>query len=110
MKKILVLLFIACLALALFSCSKDNSVSFDGKILETYPSVLVEPEINSIEYKASDKIVVHINDSVVLDSSGNKIGPDKLSKGQLVSITYNGMIAESYPAQIWATKIQLIDK
>ena len=63
-------------------------------------SIVVEPEKGTRERKSSDKISIGItrptnetNDFYVV---GNKI-----------KITYNGVIMESYPAQINATKIEL---
>ena len=63
-------------------------------------SILVEPEEGSNERRSSDKISMNITRPT------NGIN-DFYVVGNKVKITYNGMIMESYPAQIIATKIEL---
>lgn len=81
----------------------EEQYQFVGKIIEAYDnSIIVKPEEGTNERKSSDKISMKIirptngiNDFYVI---GNK-----------VRITYNGNIMESYPAQIVATKIELVN-
>ena len=71
---------------------------FIGTIIETYDdTMLVKPEEGSKEIKSSDKISVNITKINDFFEIGNK-----------VKITYDGHILESYPAQIYATKVELV--
>lgn len=68
---------------------------FEAKILEIYEnSILVEPIEGSSELKSSDKIDISIKN---VDINFN------LTVNNIISITYIGSIAESYPAQITGT-------
>lgn len=66
--------------------------SFNAIILDVLDnSILVEPVEGSLELKSSDKIYINYKD---IEVSFNFI------KGQEIVIYYDGLIAESYPAQI----------
>lgn len=80
---------------------ETDAVTFEAEILETGTSLLVAPAQESNEYKSSDKMMVHLTEV-------EGIAVDELKIGDMIRITYNGMIAESYPAQISATAIQVI--
>ena len=82
--------------------SKDEEQhEFIGTIIEaTDNSIVVEPNAGTNERKSSDKISMKIT----RPTSGVN---DFYVKGNKVKITYNGVIMESYPAQIVATKIEL---
>lgn len=99
-KTILICSFIV---LMVAGCSKsiknetDDIHSFKGTIIECEQnSMIVRPNDNEDEYKSSDKFrVEYVN------------GFNSCSVGDKVKITYEGMINESYPAQIGTTKIEL---
>lgn len=81
-----------------------NNVSFNAKVLENNgDSLLVEPEEGSGELNSSDKIVVRVRQ----DNAG-LTDLSEFSEGSIVKITYDGMIMESYPAQINAFKVELL--
>ncbi len=62
---------------------------FKATVLETEESsVLVEPVKGSVERSSSDKIYVYTDNA------------DTFKKGDLVNISYDGMIQELYPARI----------
>ena len=70
---------------------------FMGTILEVNKnSIIVEPSASSHERKSSDKIII------------KRVNTDNYKIGDKLKITYNGLIEESYPAQISATEIELI--
>ena len=70
---------------------------FIGTILETNDNfIIVEPMEGSHERKSSDKIII------------KRINTDDYAVGNKIKITYNGLINESYPAQISATEIELL--
>ena len=69
--------------------------TFDATVLEINDkSILVQPVEGSDELKSSDKISLSLYESDLGDLSEMKVG-DK------VRITYDGNIAETYPAQIF---------
>ena len=70
---------------------------FIATILEVNEnSIMVKPVEGSYESKSSDKIMI------------KKINTDNYEIGDKLKITYNGLIEESYPAQISATQIETI--
>lgn len=85
------------------SNGSNNTVSHDihsfyGKIIEVSSSyIIVEPDENEEERKSSDKFSISLEN----DSTDYKVG-------NKVKITYEGMIMESYPAQIGTTKIEIV--
>ncbi len=75
----------------------QNMVVFDAEIIEVYKdgkTVLVEPAEDSNERKSADKIQVSLKDMGLVGRAS------ELKKGTKVRIYYDGMIAETYPAQI----------
>ena len=80
---------------------EEEQYEFVATIIGAYDSsILVEPEEGTNERKSSDKISMNIN----RPTNGTN---DFYVVGNKVRITYNGVIMESYPAQIVATKIEL---
>ena len=79
----------------------EEYYGFIGTIIEASDtSIIVEPDEGTIERNSSDKI------SIGITRPTNGIN-DFYVKGNKVKITYNGIILETYPAQIIATKIEL---
>lgn len=103
------LLLFLCTAITLSACHKDNKTVFTATVLENDSSFIVEPQQSSNEYNSLDKIAVHANNAAVYNSDNKKISLSDITVGQTVQITYNGLIAESYPAQITASKIKVIE-
>lgn len=121
MRKIFLFLFIVILAGNLIGCSEkqdhksdsglineEDSISFEAEILETGDRLLVAPNEDSNEYKSSDKISVAFIDAKILNENGEKISKEDLKAGDFIRIAYDGSIAESYPAQITASEIDLM--
>lgn len=109
MKRATIIFLILCAILTLAACGNNNRTVFTAKVIENSGSLLVEPQKDSDEYKSSDKIVIHANDATIYDIDGKHINLSDITVGQSVKITYNGMIAESYPAQISASKIEIVE-
>lgn len=81
--------------------SSEKEHYFYAKVIESSLNyILVEPNEGEAERKSSDKI------SIGLGKDNNIIYP----VGTSVKITYPGYIMESYPAQIHASKIELVSK
>ena len=113
---ILTLLFVGCGTLEEDTGVKKAPIdqnkeqySFRAEVLESGASLLVTPSKDSNEAKSSDKISVGQNDATIVDESGEAMTMDQLKVGDILVITYNGMIAESYPAQIGADRIERVD-
>lgn len=96
----------SCSVYAEFEVKEDNSSTKDeyefiAEIIEAKEkSIIVKPDANSKEIKSSDKISI----GITRPTNGTN---DFYVVGNKVKITYNGIIMESYPAQIIATKIEL---
>ncbi len=81
---------------------EEEQYEFIATIIGAYEkSILVEPEKGTNERKSSDKISM----GITRPTNGTN---DFYVVGNKVKITYNGMIMESYPAQIFASKIELV--
>lgn len=98
---------IMCIVLAftiLIGCNnsrKKDEVSFFAVVLENNESyLLVEPEEGSSELNSADRMTVSIGDAALLDSHDKEIVVGDIKPGDKIHIFYNGLIAESYPAQI----------
>lgn len=116
MKKILFIGMMSIFIL-LAGCGKDEGkvktgvtaeVYFEAVVLEVNEnSILVEPKEESNEKKSADKIVVgrkSMEDEEFLEIM------EQIGVGDTVSIGYDGMIAETYPAQITALEITILNK
>jgi len=80
---------------------------FEAMVIEINPSLIVMPNADSNEFKSSDKIAVSATDAVLNDWKGEEISLNDLRVGDTVEIIYNGVIMESYPAQISCYRIEL---
>jgi hypothetical protein len=96
----------------LVGCSnqEDEEISFVATVLENnQSSLLVEPAEGSVESSSADRIVAHVGDAIITDQQGNSVDIAAIAAGDQVMIIYSGEIAESYPAQVWCFRVQLID-
>ena len=86
----------------------DNETSkvFEARIIESDGGLLVTPVPGSSELLSADKIYVYLDSSEEGEDDREALD---FEVGDLVRITYDGLIAESYPAQITASKIELVD-
>ena len=96
MKKVIIMIpMLICLFIG---CTKENSVVFEGKV----------------ESLSETSMLVSTEDEVGFDQASVGLGTAKI-KGELaidkkVKITINPEIRESYPVQVTATKIEVIEK
>lgn len=112
-------IFISILVLTsiLVGCSKgddptnetqhEETVILEATVIDGENGLLVTPVEGSSELNSSDKIMVHLSseEGEEQDSSEEEFKP-----GDLIKVTYDGRIAESYPAQIWASKVELLGR
>lgn len=103
-KKCILILCVMVVLFALTGCvdsGKSDEVSFNAIVLENNQThLLVEPEEGSSELKSADRIMVSVSDASLINSQDVEIQIDNIESGDRVQIYYNGLIAESYPAQI----------
>ena len=95
MRKYIVLVLTLACTLGLNGCAKNDSVEvtvFQATILEiSNQTMLVKPVEGSQELKSSDQIKLPMKN----------MSPSPVPKvGDIIEITYNGEIAECYPAEI----------
>jgi len=112
MKRIFTLFILLGILFLMNACTGENNsdpidnigevkTRFEAIILENNESYLaVEPVEGEMELRSADNIHVSIDDAALLDEDGNETTMDQFVEGMHVDIEYNGMIAESYPAQI----------
>lgn len=89
---------------------KVDKVTFRAIVLDNNEdSLLIEPSGDSDEIRSSDRIVVFIGDCPIIDSEGKAISAGDIYIGSTIEITHDGMILESYPAQLHGCyKIKLL--
>ncbi len=81
---------------------------FEAEVMEAGERLLIAPDKESSIYKSSDKISAAINNALIFDESGAAIEASQLKPGDMVRVAFSGVIAESYPAQIDANRIDVI--
>lgn len=85
----------------------DNQV-FQAIVISNKNGLLVSSDEESMEYLSSDKMSVGLLETEIYGQDDNLIDEEILEPGDRVKIFYNGIIAESYPAQISAKKIEVV--
>ncbi len=92
-------------------CSEQKEeISFIASVLEVdQSSLLVEPAEGSAEMGSADRITAHLGEAIVEDKEGNEVDITAVEVGDKVAIFYDGTVAESDPAQVWPTRVQLMD-
>lgn len=88
---------------------EEETVKFKAEVIESGDSLLIAPEQESNEAKSSDKISVSMLNAKITNQEGKEITGKDLKPGDILEITYNGVILESYPAQITASELVVID-
>lgn len=83
---------------------------FTAVVIEAGKGLLVTPEAGSAASASSDRISVSLYETEILDDKGNAVTADRFKPGDLLKIFYNGVILESYPAQIRADRIEYLGR
>ena len=122
MKRIICLCFMLIFMTLLAGCSRlieegnindspgdedTGSYVFVAQVIDSSNRLLVAPDKDSNEIKSADKIAVGLTDGLILGLNGESLSKEELKAGDLVKITYDGIIRESYPAQITASLIEI---
>ena len=105
MKKIYVLILcMLIVSLILTGCldsAQSDEVSFNAIVLENNQThLLVEPEEGSSELRSADRITISVSKAALLNSLDAEIEITDIKAGDRIQVYYDGVIAESYPAQI----------
>jgi len=82
---------------------------FSAVVIDNDNGLLVKPEADSNEFKSSDKISVGTHNTIIYDGNKKKVDLDEIQIGDRIKIIYNGLIMESYPAQITAEYINILE-
>lgn len=82
---------------------------FNAVVIDNINGLLVKPDADSNEVKSSDKISVGTNSTIIYDEDKKKVDLGEIQIGDSIKITYNGLILESYPAQITANYINILE-
>ena len=91
---------------------EQKTAVFSSNVVEVSESaLLVEPAQSSAERASADRIHVRITDDTrIIDLNGAASALVSIGVGDTVEITYNGEIAETYPAEITAQRIAVTVK
>lgn len=87
---------------------QEEQYSFRAEVIEGGETLLIAPSADSNEVRSSDKISVNTNGATLVNEKGEPITLKELEAGDILVVTYNGIIAESYPAQITASKVEKV--
>lgn len=87
---------------------EQQEYTFDAEIFAVAGvNVTLNVDKNSDVAKSADKVVVSFDNVEVVDSKGNKIKHDDVANFKNATVTYDGTVMETYPAQVKASKIVL---
>lgn len=93
--------------------TQDDNMKYQvflAEVIKSDGALLITPDKDTVEYSSSDRISVASAEAEIIDEKGNTINVDMFKPGDRIRVSYNGLIAESYPAQITADKIELVGR
>jgi hypothetical protein len=111
MRQVILLVLMLLIGTSLMGCSEDlqdDKQVFEADVIENGERLLISPDKESQEYSSSDRIAVAVREADIIDSNGKSTKLDMIKPGDRIKVYYNGLIAESYPAQITADRIELL--
>ena len=115
MKKFFTLAFGFALLPFLFSCKPDNEKVKDEKnefkLLAIVKSTgeTLEVEVIESDYAFGEYWVITHEETKYTDKDGNSISREDLKPDAKIEITYGGPVMMSYPPQIVASEIKIIE-
>ena len=83
---------------------------FTAVVIQAGKGLLVTPMEGTAASESSDRISVGVNETEILDDKGNTVTADLFKPGDKLRIFYNGVILESYPAQVAADRIEYLGR
>ena len=94
---------------ALYSCNDGGGEpKFEMKATVTALEEKLEVNVTEAEYAEGIFWVIISESTEITNSKGEKISREEISVGDELKITYNGQVMMSYPPQVAALKIQII--
>lgn len=85
---------------------EEDMVTYTGKIIEKRQ----ERGTYLIASDGTEGLLdVHVLETKLIEN-GSSITDDAIMPGMVVEVTFNGMVLESYPGQIYASKIEVISR
>lgn len=116
MKRIFNIIIVALALMALCGCDgfgqKESTPVTGPKMVAEIVAIgeKLEVEVIEGEYGASGIYWVNVGDDTIYETEGGeKISADSLKIGDRIEIIYNGQVMMSYPPQIVARKIVILD-
>lgn len=115
--KRMVLMLVFALLLLAIGCSNNPSGDphIEGLVFTASENnILVIEQIDNVnitqeQWQGKPAYSTHIaKDTRIVDANGKKISVDAIKKGDRVKVWHTGPVAESYPMQVWAVKIMVV--
>ena len=100
---------LAVISLIFITACKENMNNFVLKAIVTTVDEKIEVEVIESDYAFGTYLVITGEQTEFLDVNGNKIDKTNLVSGNVIEITYGGQVMMSFPPQIVANKIQVIE-
>jgi hypothetical protein len=106
--KYILLTLTASLALGAASCNKEEpSFTMQATVLSIDDKI--EVDVTEAEYASGLYWIITGERTEYYDKCGNKLARSDINVGNTIIITYNGQVMMSYPAQVVALNIVVID-
>ncbi|MCD7764857.1 MAG: YobA family protein [Lachnospiraceae bacterium] len=108
-KNVAIIVSVFCALMALPVCAEEETEekTFCATVLEIEEaSILVQPNFDTEEYDNADQMYVGLDE---VDDAQLEEFFDTVTVDDTVKITYNGMVMETYPAQIIALDIERLE-
>ncbi len=84
--------------------NQEQEVTFRGKLIEkSEESCLIASD------GTEGLLVVHAAETAFMEN-GKSLKEDEIVPGMVVEVTFNGIVLESYPGQIYASKIEVVSR
>lgn len=121
-RKASLLFMFFCMPVICIACSNNNvqdqpddvvnqeEVSFQATVVEVEKVLIVSPLEDEPETRSADLFAVGTVDAKLLNEKGEEITLSNFQDGMIVEIIYDGLIRESYPAQIDSSQVQIVER
>ncbi len=119
-QKRIMIVIIFTLLLLMIGCSNKNPTGdphIEGLVFTVSEnSILVIEEIDTVDitqeqWQGKPAFSTHIQkDTRIVDTNGKEISTEAINKGDRVKVWHTGPVAESYPMQVWAVKIVVVQE
>lgn len=119
-KRLLWPLLAVLLCFALSACSRDggqgqqltpgpDQVSRVVKVVNTHENSVLAVDWDDGEYTL-ELCSVGMRDSAIVDENGKSISAADLRSGMILEVIWDGMVAESWPCQIWVESVRVVEQ